>query len=59
MRRDVILAGFMVTADEWDNLETAVRLQLVVAARQPPPRIASPPPSAPDYETYELVVSAA
>jgi hypothetical protein len=34
MRRDVFLAGFVVTADEWDDLETGVRLQLVSAAHR-------------------------
>ena len=33
MRGDVALAGFVLTAEEWEALDTAQRIQLLGAAR--------------------------
>jgi hypothetical protein len=69
MKRDIHLAGFLVAADDWDHLETGLRLQLVSAAHPAiaaaaaamiaPSGRASPsaPEAHPPYEAYELVES--
>ncbi len=68
MSRDIALAGFVLTGDEWDGLDESSRAQLlIVALRHDGPWIAAPPPPRPrpldeafeSYEAYELVLGAA
>jgi hypothetical protein len=43
MRRDIALAGFVLTSDEWDAMDELVRRQLLSIAAEPD-----------DYESYQL-----
>lgn len=68
MRGDIVLAGFVLTADEWDAMDTFARAQLLRGAarndldlrselRLPP---IPPPPRRrddDDYEVYEVIAS--
>jgi hypothetical protein len=58
MRRDIALAGFVLTPAEWDAMDELARNQLLsVALRRDEPWIAAAPPlSEPEvYESYQLV----
>jgi hypothetical protein len=65
MRRDIALAGFVMTGDEWDGLDESQRAQLLmVALRNDGPWIAAVPVRAREprdvadaYEAYELVLA--
>ena len=60
MRRDIALAGFVLTSAEWDAMDELARNQLLaVALRRDEPWIAAAPPlrevEADAYESYQLV----
>lgn len=59
MRGDIVLSGFVLTADEWDGMDTMARAQLLRAGGRWLPAIPPPPPRRRDiddpYEVYELV----
>ena len=65
MRGDLVLHGFVLTADEWAAMDGPARAQLLRAAlRRDEPWLVPPPPAAPrarrepaddeHYEAYEL-----
>lgn len=57
MRAGIALAGFMLTAEEWESMDEVARAQLLaVALRRDEPWIAAAPPPAPAEETYESYV---
>lgn len=67
MRGDIVLSGFVLTADEWDGMDTMARAQLLRAGGRwlpsipplPLPLSLAPAPRRRDvddpYEHYELV----
>ncbi len=69
MRRDIALAGFVLTGDEWERLDDWSRSQLLLVALRhdggwiagaPPPDLDARAAESVDvYEAYELVLGAA
>jgi len=74
MRKDIAIAGFFVTEDEWESLDPTARMQLLTAMLRRdtpwpgaplgaspegmPPRVDEGLDPAEAYETYELVYAA-
>lgn len=68
LTRDIELAGFVITPDEWAQMDRTQRAQLVRAATRrdepwtapaPPTRFRPAPPANDAYEVYELILAPA